>query len=64
MMRYYMQVTKLILLVYPLFSYDKGQRINLARTLITEELKIRDPLYNAQTKLLCGAVGLCYSPTV
>lgn len=39
-----MEVTKLILLVYPLFSYDKGQRSNLARTMITGEFKIQDPL--------------------
>ena len=63
-MRCYMEVSKLILLVYPLFRNDKGQRINLARTLITGEFKIQDPLYNTQTKLPCGAVGLGCSNNV
>lgn len=41
-----MEVTKQILLVHPLFSYDNGQRITLVRTLITEEFKIQDALHN------------------
>jgi len=64
MMRYYMEVTKLTLLAYPLFRYDKGQRISLASTPITAEFNIQDRLYNAQTKLSCGVVGLHCSPTL